>query len=59
MYHWAFNTTFFLLSLKSIDMEVVSYSQDFVNVNAKVEFTIVAVSLMLSYITEVQVHQYI
>jgi len=40
-------------------MEVVSYSQDFVNVNAKVEFTIVAVSLMLSYITEVQVHQYI
>lgn len=40
-------------------MEVVSYSQDFVNVNAKVEFAIVAVSLMLSYITEVQVHQYI
>lgn len=40
-------------------MEVVSCSQDFVNVNAKVEFTIVAVSLMLSYITEVQVHQYI
>lgn len=37
-------------------MEVVSHSQEFTNVNAKAEYTILTVSLMLSYISDVQVY---
>ena len=38
-------------------MEAVSYSQEFLNVNTEAEFTTLTVSVMLSYISDLQVYQ--
>lgn len=38
-------------------MEVVSYSQEFINVNGEVEFRTLTVSLMLSYISDIQIYR--